>query len=743
MKHSLLRIHLAVLCVTGSLFGPVEATPFCSVARDWNEQILSAIRKNVPNPPAHARNLFHTAVAMYDCWAAYDATAIGYLINEKVLPLPANIEASRHEAISYAAYNILRSRFFTADGSNGWAATQVSLDAELTRLGYSRITALAPITKDPAPAELGKRIADAILRWGQNDGFANTTYPQPYDITVNPNMAPARALIAMGNNGEFPTRANMQLGLGIPLREDYDHYYSADTDPNFWQPLALASFVTQNGIPTAGGIQGFVGVQSLATTPFCLKRSDPSLPWLDPFGGPSRLGMPASPSNSDAAYKAGALSVIRSSSKLNDPTLINISPGGTGNNPRGTDSGTGRPLNPVTQTPYAPNMVSRGDFTRVLSEFWADGPKSETPPGHWHVLANQVSDHPLTVKKIRGTGPVVNNLEWDVKTYFALSAATHDAACAAWALKRCYSGPRPITAIRYMAAKGQSSNPLAQSYHPQGLPLEAGVSELITKASSDTGQRHELIWDVYTQAWQAGAANIGKVVVFSWPGEHPGNAPAPSIATNANTVRWMKAIDWLPFQRKTFNTPAFPGYISGHSTFSAAAAEVLTLITGSPYFPGGFHHQTISANSMQIDLGPGTDVDLQWCTYLDAADQAGLSRRYGGIHVPEDDYDGRWIGNLVGGPAFALAEKYWNGTILNEEIGPAITRLGDGTTTLTWSATRGRYHHIQSSTDLTHWSPEPTPAAAISYLTTGTWTDPDTSAAIKFYRIIRSDSSIP
>ena len=136
-----------------------------------------------------------------------------------------------------------------------------------------------------------------------------------------------------------------------------------------------------------------------------------------------------------------------------------------------------------------------------------------------------------------------------------------------------------------MAAKGQSSNPLAQSYHPQGLPLEAGVSELITKASSDTGQRHELIWDVYTQAWQAGSANIGKVVVFSWPGEHPGNAPAPSIATHANTVRWMKAIDWLPFQRKTFNTPAFPGYISGHSTFSAAAATVLARFFGTDAVP--------------------------------------------------------------------------------------------------------------------------------------------------------------
>jgi len=70
---------------------------------------------------------------------------------------------------------------------------------------------------------------------------------------------------------------------------------------------------------------------------------------------------------------------------------------------------------------------------------------------------------------------------------------------------------------------------------------------------------------------------------------------------------------------------AFPGYVFGHSTFSRAAAEELASITGSPYFPGGFHHHTVAANSMQIGLGPSADVDLQWATYYDAAFQSGLS----------------------------------------------------------------------------------------------------------------------
>src|SRR5207248_2962037 len=112
--------------------------------------------------------------------------------------------------------------------------------------------------------------------------------------------------------------------------------------------------------------------------------------------------------------------------------------------------------NPVTNQPYGPNIVKRGDFTRVLSEFWADGPNSETPPGHWNVIANDVSDE-MPVKRIGGAGPIVNELEWDVKLYFAVNAAVHDAAVNAWGLKGWYDSIRPISAIRYMAGKGQAS----------------------------------------------------------------------------------------------------------------------------------------------------------------------------------------------------------------------------------------------------------------------------------------------
>lgn len=687
-----------------------------SAAREWNEQLLSAIRQTIPNPPQHARNLFHTATAMYNAWAAYDATAIGYLQNEKISPPPGDIEAARHEAISYAAYRVLRERFTTPTLRNDF-------DAKLTSLGYSPATGQSEITTDATPAELGKRLGQVVLNWAVNDGFLLTDYPQAYTVSINPNLAPGLALPVLGQNASF--ELNHPLGFGIP----------AGTNPNYWQPLDLATSVAQNGMPLPGGAQSFLGVQSLATTPFSLTRTDATKPWLDPFGGPSQLGFGGAASATDNEYKQQALGVLVASSQLNDTTLVDISPCALGNNPLGSDSGTGFPTNPVAGGIYPPNKVKRGDYTRVLAEYWADGPGSETPPGHWHLLANQVADMPATVKRIRGTGPVVNDLEWDVKVYFALSAATHDAACAAWALKRYYSGPRPITMIRYMASKGQSSNVGGQSYHAEGLPLMTDVCEVITSVTAAVGGKHHNIFDLRTGVTQLGTNFIGQIAVKSWPGEHNSNLPAPSIATNQSLVTWMLAKDWLPFQRKTFNTPAFPGYISGHSTFSRAAAEVLGLITGSPYFPGGFHHHTFAANSMQIDKGPSAAVDLQWCSYYDAADQAGQSRRYGGIHPSEDDFHGRHVGSQAGRTAFALAEQYWSGTIFSESLSPAVT-LGSGHATLNWAAVRGMYQKVQHSTDLTHWTDATT--SAQTYTTAGTWTDANPDPARKFYRVVWS-----
>ena len=573
-----------------------------SVARVWDEALLDAIRRDVPAPTVHARNLFHTSAAMWDAWAVYEPDADGYFVKEKLEV--DDVRSAREAAISYAAYRILLWRYSKAAG------LQETFD-ELVRTMRSLCYSIDyTSTEGDSPAAVGNRIAAAVIAYGKDDGsleqqrYVDTTYKP-----VNPPLVVATADATM-------------------------------VDPNRWQPLALAQIVAQNGLPIPGNVQRFVGPQWGHVRAFALDPSPEGVP-IDP-GPPPHLG-----DTTDHEFKRAALHVIRFSDELdpNDGVTMDISPGALGDNPLGTNDGDGYAENPVTGAPYEPNVVLRGDFARVLAQFWADGPASETPPGHWNTIANAVSDSPGFAHRIGGQGPEVDRLEWDVKMYFALNGAVHDAAIAAWGLKGRYDSVRPISMIRYMGSKGQSSDPGGPSFDPAGLPLVPGLVEVVTKRSSGAGGRHEELAD-----------HLGEIAIHAWRG----NPLDPTTTTSGSG--WILATDWVPYQLPTFVTPAFAGYVSGHSTFSRAAAEVMSAFTGSRYFPGGLSEWTVPADSLKVDLGPSRDVTLQWATYYDAADQAGISRLFGGIHIAADDFEGRTIGSICGKDAWALAQRYFDGS---------------------------------------------------------------------------------
>jgi hypothetical protein len=86
---------------------------------------------------------------------------------------------------------------------------------------------------------------------------------------------------------------------------------------------------------------------------------------------------------------------------------------------------------------------------------------------------------------------------------------------------------------------------------------------------------------------------------------------------------------------------------------------VLAAFTGDEFFPGGLGEWRIPAGSLEFEAGPQDDIVLQWATYADAADQAGLSRLYGGIHVAADDLRGRVIGDECGRAAWEKARLYY------------------------------------------------------------------------------------
>lgn len=579
--------------------------PEWSVARRWDEALLDAIRRALPNPPVHARNLFHVSAAMWDAWAAYDPQAAGYFVKEK-LTAP-DVNAARDEAISYAAYRVLTSRYIKAVGAD---QSLSEFDDVMDSLCYP----LTVTTTDGStPAALGNRIAKAVIAYGLTDGSNQAGgYAAPDYKSVNPPLVVANSGTTMN-------------------------------DPNRWQPLQILHMISQNGIPVVNGVQQNVGPQWGHVKSFGLPSGGSIGVPIDP-GPPPRLGDPVT----DQAFKDQAVELIRDSS-LMDPTgaaTIDISPGARGGNTLGSNDGHGHPVNPVTGKPYAADVVNQGDFGRVMAEFWADGPNSETPPGHWNVLANLVSDELSPNLRIGGKGSSVDRLQWDVKLYLALNGAVHDAAIAAWGLKGDYDSVRPISMIRYMGGLGQSSDPAGPSYNKEGLPLVPGLIEVVTSESSAPGQRHSDL-----------AGHVGEIAIRAWAG----NPINPK--TQIGGVKWILAANWVPYQLATFVTPAFPAWVSGHSTFSRAAAEVLVGFTGSEYFPGGVSGYTIKAGSLKFEAGPTTDIRLEWATYYDAADQAGQSRLWGGIHIQADDFTGREIGSECGKAAWSLAKRYYSGTV--------------------------------------------------------------------------------
>ena len=628
-----------------------------STARNWDERVLETIRADTPNPPVQARNLFSYATCMYDAWAAYDTNAVGFIYHGK--HTAADIAAARNEAISYAVYRMIVERMVYSRT----ATNQVARNPDfMTAMGYDPTYT----NRDTStPAGVGNIIYDAVSAWFINDG-ARQTNGTPYPIANPP--APVYPDYPVGNPRRY-TFVNGMMNPFFPGTTDGTN--DTCVDVNHWQRLIVANAIDQNGFPIAP-LQGYAGVQWLWVRAFGLSRVNSDVPWIDP-GPPPFLG-----TATDAAFKSNLVSVILASSQLTtaDGVTMDISPAAIGNNTLGANDGHGYTTNPITGLPYTNNVVLRGDFVRCLTEFWADGPSSETPPGHWNLVANNVSDT-LSEFKIGGSGPPVDRLEWDVKMYFALNAALHDAACACWSVKRYYNGWRPISAIRHCGGLGQSSDPTQASYNTNGLPLITNLIELVTADSVASGRHAGL--------------TPGKIAIFCWPGQ-----PADP-QNDVSEVQWIHAENFIPYQRKTFVTPAFPGYPSGHSTFSRAAAEIMTAFTGSKWFPGGLGSYTVT--HLVDEAGPTQPVTLQWASYYDAADQVGLSRIWGGIHPTIDDFTGRRLGSKVGTNTWALAKKYFDGSIVNSPISLTASTLGTTNVAVRFNAVRGLYYKVVTASN--------------------------------------------
>jgi hypothetical protein len=231
------------------------------------------------------------------------------------------------------------------------------------------------------------------------------------------------------------------------------------------------------------------------------------------------------------------------------------------------------------------------DTEKATAEYFADGPSSEFPPGHWCLFAQFVSRRDA------------HAIDDDAKMFFALGNALLDASIAAWDAKRAYDSVRPITAIHFLGSVGLL-----------GTTIEA------------------------------------------WGGPCAGTQAIPPS-------------QWRPYQLATIVTPPFPEYFSGHSIFSAAGAEVLRSFTGSDALGASV---TIPKDSFRGEpgCGPIADLTLTFPTFSAAADAAGMSRRWGGIHFKDGDLTGRALGRQVGAAVWTKILTYFDGSAGSTRILP-------------------------------------------------------------------------
>ena len=210
-----------------------------------------------------------------------------------------------------------------------------------------------------------------------------------------------------------------------------------------------------------------------------------------------------------------------------------------------------------------------------------------------------------------------NTLDEDVQLFFALGNAVMDAGIATWEAKLSYNSARPVRVIR-----------------------ELGRLGLIGTDSNGDG-----VFEI--NAW--GGPGLGTITI-----------PATQFLTYQN-----------PFGPPS---PPFAEYTSGHSAFSAAGAEILRLFTGSDVFGGSVTFGT-GTSAFEPGITPSSPVTLSWDTFSEAAGEAGISRRYGGIHFLDGDIQGRILGRRVGGSVWNRSQFFINGGVTTPEADNVLALL--------------------------------------------------------------------
>ncbi len=433
--------------------------------------------------------------------------------------------------------------------STGLANTEANKAEAISFAAFTSLSALFPNQLD--------RFEDFLIELGYDpvDAVAGTDTAAGLGTLATENVFAARAGDGSNFENDFadtsgyaPINSADPATGKVPGGENFN--------PNHWQPLRVptGTVVDENGVPVIDNNDPGSYVDQVALTPhwgsvesFALESSDQFRP-----DAPPQLG-------DFSAYVDGTGALTTNDQAYRDQIaeVLDVS------------------ANLTTEQ-------------KVIAELWADGPRTESPPGHWNQIAQDIA--------LRDG----HGIDEDAKLFFALNAAVFDAGIATWEAKYAYDYIRPQSAIR------------------------------------------DLYFDETVSAW--GGVNQGTQQILGQ--------------------------EWQPYQNVTFVTPPFPEYVSGHSTFSMAAANTIASFVGSNQYYDGTSlsnydldgvdgidllGQFVTSELSFEDFGAGPPVVLQWDTLTDAALEAGASRIYGGIHIQDGNLNGLEVGSSVA----ANAEIRW------------------------------------------------------------------------------------
>lgn len=168
-------------------------------------------------------------------------------------------------------------------------------------------------------------------------------------------------------------------------------------------------------------------------------------------------------------------------------------------------------------------------------------------------------------------------------------------------------------------------------FYNQVVAMDAFIASWDSKMFYDSARPYALVHDYYQ-----------KQIIEAWGGVGKG-------------IVKIDGSQWRPYSPDIFLCPPFPSYTSGHSTISGGCGEALKLWTGSDEFG---EKVELVAGALTEPEHLGDTVTIEFPTFTQTAEMAGMSRVLGGYHIQADNVAGLQLGRDVAHEAWKFYQEH-------------------------------------------------------------------------------------